>query len=100
MLLQNASNESNPIPLKEVQMIYMEPMDDRIEKFNAYLNSIPIEKLIAEGKKDALRPLQNSFHQSLEIKLDKRHMTESLVGSGASLHKAVNPSVVVEPVET
>lgn len=47
-----------------------------------------------------MRPLQNSFHQSLEIKLDKRHMTESLVGSGASLHKAVNPSVVVEPVET
>jgi hypothetical protein len=26
-------------------------------------------------------------------------MTESLVGSGASLHKAINPSVVVEPVE-
>ena len=27
-------------------------------------------------------------------------MTESLIGTGALFHKAVNPAVVVEPVET
>ena len=47
-----------------------------------------------------MRQFQNSFCQLLEIKLDKSHMTESLVGSGAPFHKAVNPPVVVEPVET
>lgn len=47
-----------------------------------------------------MRPLQNSFRQLLKIILDKRHMTESLIGAGAPFHKTVNPAVVVEPVET
>jgi len=46
-----------------------------------------------------MRPLQNSLRQLFKIKLDKRHMTESLVGTGTSFHEAVNATIVVEPVK-